>query len=84
MKLFDLMKFMSDNNLDISRADTFIEGKKVKQGAEITMGADENTLLGLMYGKYIPVLFCINKEQYKLISNGITDFEKLKEAELQK
>lgn len=75
------MQFMADNNLDISRADTFIEGKKVKQGAHITMGTDESTLIGLMNDKYIPVLFCINERQYKLLSSGITDLEQLKAFE---
>lgn len=30
MKLFDIMRFMSDYGLDISRADTFIGAKKSK------------------------------------------------------
>lgn len=81
MKLFEILQFMADNNLDVSRADTFVEGQKVKQGAHITMGADESALYGLMNEKYIPVLFFINKEQYKLLSSGITDLEQLKAVE---
>ena len=81
MKLFEIKQFMADNNLDISRADTFVEGGMSKQGARITMGADESALYGLMDEKYIPVLFCINKEQYKLLSSGVTDLEKLKAVE---
>ena len=59
MKLFDIMRFMSDYGLDISRADTFIGAKKVKQGTEITMGADDKSLNKLIEGKCIPVLFLI-------------------------
>ena len=81
MKLFEILQFMADNNLDVMRADTFVEGQKVKQGATITMGADESVLYGLMNEKYIPVLFCINKEQYKLLSSGVTDLEQLKAIE---
>lgn len=81
MKLFEIMQFMADNNLDISRADTFVEGKKVKAGSHITMGADESTLMGLASDKYIPVLFCINEKQYKLLSSGVTDLEQLKAVE---
>ena len=84
MKLFEIMQFMADNNLDITRADTLVSGQKVKQGAEITIGTDENTLIGLMSEKYIPVLFCINKEQYKLLSKGIKDIDELKEVGLEK
>ncbi|WP_419486997.1 hypothetical protein [Chryseobacterium bernardetii] len=79
MKLFDIMQFMADNNLDIRRFDTFVAGNKTKKGSELTMGADESTLLGLMNDKYIPVLFCVNAEQYKMLSAGITDINLLKE-----
>lgn len=78
MKLFEIMQFMADNNLDISRFDTFVSAYKTKKGSEITIGADEKTLLGLMNDKYIPVLFCLNAEQYKLLCSGITDVELLK------
>lgn len=81
MKLFEIMQFMSDNNLDISRADTFVGGEKVKQGAHITIGADESALMGLANRKYIPVLFCVNEKQYKLLSSGITDLKQLKAVE---
>ncbi|ALR29741.1 hypothetical protein ATE47_04045 [Chryseobacterium sp. IHB B 17019] len=71
------MQFMADNNLDIRRFDTFVSGEKVKIGSHLTMGADQSTLLGLMNEKYIPVLFCVNKDQYKKISAGITDLKQL-------
>lgn len=80
MKLFEVMQFMADNNLDISRADTFVSGKSVKQGAEITMGTDLNALIKVQTGSYIPVLFFINENQYKLLSEDVTDIEKLKAA----
>lgn len=72
------MAFMAENNLDISRADTFVEGKSVKQGAHVTMGADMKALINIQTGKYTPVLFLLNKEQYKLLSSGNTDLETLK------
>ncbi len=67
------MQFMAENDLDIRRFDSFISGEKVKAGSHLTMGADQSTLLGLMSEKYIPVLFCVNKDQYKKLSEGITD-----------
>jgi len=70
---------MSDNNLDISRADTFVAGRSTKQGAEITMGADLGTLIKIQTETYIPVLFCINAKQYELLSKGITDLKELKD-----
>ena len=79
MKLFDIMRFMSDNNLDISRADTFIGAKKVKQGTEITMGADDKSLNKLIEGKCIPVLFLINKKQYKMLSELSLESANIKE-----
>jgi len=45
------------------------------------MGTDEATLIGLMNDKYIPVLFCVNKKQYKLLSKGIKNLDELKKAE---
>ena len=84
MKLFDIMRFMSDNNLDISRADTFIGAKKVKQGTEITIGADDKSLNKLIEGKCIPVLFLINKKQYEMLSKFSLESENIKELEKNK
>ncbi|AZA82183.1 hypothetical protein C1637_09865 [Chryseobacterium lactis] len=72
------MAFMASNDLDITRADTFVEGKSVKQGAQITMGADLKALINIQTGKCTPVLFFLNNEQYKLLSSGNTDLETLK------
>lgn len=78
MNLLEIMAFMAENNLDISRADSFVEGKSVKQGAAITMGASMKDLINIQTEKTIPVLFFINFEQYKLLSVGNTDLETLK------
>lgn len=78
MNLLEIMAFMAKNNLDISRADTFVEGKTVKQGANITMGASMKDLINIQTGKTTPVLFLLNNEQYKLLSSGNTDLETLK------
>jgi hypothetical protein len=78
MNLLEIMAFMAEHNLDISRANTFVEGKSVKQGANITMGASLKDLINIQTGKCTPVLFLINNEQYKLLSAGNTDIETLK------
>ncbi|BAP30108.1 uncharacterized protein CHSO_1071 [Chryseobacterium sp. StRB126] len=78
MNLLQIMAFMAENNLDISRADSFVEGKSVKQGANITMGASMKDLINIQTEKTIPVLFFLNIEQYKLLSSGNTDLETLK------
>lgn len=78
MNLLEVMAFMAKNDLDIARSDAFVSGLSVKQGAHVTMGTDMKTLINIQTEKYIPVLFCINHEQYKLISSGETDLEILK------
>lgn len=78
MNLLEVMAFMAENNLDIARSDAFVSGQSVKQGAHITMGTDMKTLINIQTEKYTPVLFCINTEQYILISSGETDVETLK------
>ncbi|TQM18311.1 hypothetical protein [Chryseobacterium aquifrigidense] len=78
MNLLEIMAFMAENNLDIARSDSFVEGKSVKQGANITMGASMKDLINIQMGKVTPVLFLLNNEQYKLLSSGNTDLELLK------
>ena len=80
MKLFEIMKFMAENNLDISRSDTLVELQQVKQGSIISMGSTAQILMNLTFKKHIPILFTINAKQYELLSKGITDLEKLKEV----
>ena len=80
MKLFEIMKFMAENNLDISRSDTLVELQQVKQGSIISMGSTAQILMNLTFEKHIPILFTINAKQYELLSKGITDLEKLKEV----
>lgn len=43
---------------------TLISADKVKQGAKIYMGADEQTLLDLLNNKVIPLIVFVDKEEY--------------------
>ena len=42
----------------------FISADKVKQGAKISMGADELGLIDIVTEKVIPILVLVNKEEY--------------------
>lgn len=43
----------------------FISVDKVKQGAKITMGADEESLFDIVSEKYIPILVLVDIGEYQ-------------------
>ena len=45
-------------------SNTFVSGRRVKQGATIEMGCEESILIAAMTGKYIPILVFVKKEEY--------------------
>ena len=45
-------------------SNAFVSGDKIKQGAKIAMGVDEQCLLDIMSQKYIPLLVVVNSDEY--------------------
>lgn len=43
----------------------FISGDKIKQGAKISMGADEQSLFDIASEKYIPILILVDIAEYQ-------------------
>ena len=54
----------------VAISSTFIQADKVKQGAKITMGVDEQSLHDIMNEKVMPILLIINKEEYYKLKKG--------------
>ncbi len=71
MKKSDLLVLheMAEKNLDVRAATNFVEGKKVKQGALLTMGVEYQALLDIMAGTHIPVIYVMNAKQFFEIKN---------------
>ena len=55
---------VKDNTRLVAISNTLISADKVKQGAKISMGADEQVLYDLMNEKVIPVLILVDKDEY--------------------
>jgi hypothetical protein len=55
---------VKDNTRLVAISNTLISADKVKQGAKISMGADEQVLHDLMNDKVIPVLILVDKDEY--------------------
>ncbi len=65
---FEVLAQMSRENKDIRMSTNFVKADKVSQGATITMGVDEKTLLDLMLNKHQCILFVVDWEQYQEIA----------------
>lgn len=48
----------------VAISNSFVSGQKVKAGATITIGADEQCLHDLMNNKAIAILVVVDKEEY--------------------
>jgi hypothetical protein len=67
-----MFEVLDEMNLDDSKNKTrmvavsniYLRADKVKQGAKITMGADEESLMDIVSGKAIPILVLVDKEEY--------------------
>lgn len=68
-RMFEILDEMNlddvkDNTRLVAISNTLISADKVKQGAKISMGADEQVLYDLMNEKVIPVLILVDKDEY--------------------
>ena len=67
-----MFQILDEMNLDdvknntrlVSLSNTLISADKVKQGAKISMGADEQVLHDLIVGKSVPILILVDLEEY--------------------
>jgi len=55
---------VENNTRMVTLSNTFISADKVKQGAKISMGADEQCLFDLATEKFIPILILVDKDEY--------------------
>jgi hypothetical protein len=55
---------VKNNTRLVSISNILISADKVKQGAKISMGVDEQTFYDLMDDKIIPVLVFVDKKEY--------------------
>lgn len=63
--LGELNRMDSKNGTRLVAVSTnFVEGHKVKQGAKITMGAEEQSLLDLFNDKAMPILLIVDKDEF--------------------
>lgn len=67
--MFEILDEMNLNDVEnntrlVAISSAFISADKVKQGAKISMGADEVALHDLMTNKVIPILILVDKEEY--------------------
>lgn len=53
-----------NNSRLLAVSSNFISADKVKQGAKICMGADEQSLIDIMTEDVIPILLLVNKKKY--------------------
>lgn len=60
MNLYDI----NNNTRLVSISNTLISANKVKQGAQISIGVDEQALFDIMNEKVIPILMLVDKEEY--------------------
>lgn len=60
---------MAKNDMDIRLSVTPLQAVKVKQGAQITMGADEKAIGDLAAGTHYFCLYIINKEQFDALDS---------------
>lgn len=67
---FEIMGYMSKQNMDIRMSPHFVETKTVKQGGIVTMGVDEKTVMDIFTDKVQPVLYCFDKETFFGIKEG--------------
>lgn len=67
---FEIMDYMSKQDMDIRMSPHFVETKTTKQGGIVTMGVDEQTVLDIFNDKIQPVLYCVNKKIFFGIKNG--------------
>ena len=68
-RLFQVLDEMNQDDVKnnsrlVAISNNFISADKIKQGSKIAMGADEQTLLDVVSGKYIPILIFVDKEEY--------------------
>jgi hypothetical protein len=68
-RMFQILDEMNLHDVDndtklVKLSNTFISADKVKQGAKISMGADEESLFDLASEKYIPILIMVDKAEY--------------------
>lgn len=68
-RLFEILDEMNlddvkDNTRLVAISNTLISADKVKQGAKISMGADEQVLYDLLNEKVIPILILVDKGEY--------------------
>lgn len=65
-EILDEMNMADTNNKTrtVAISNHFISADKVKQGAKICIGADEQCLYDLMNNKAMAVLLIVNKEEY--------------------
>lgn len=67
---FEIMGYMSREDMDIRMSPNFVETKTTKQGGVVTMGVDEQTVLDIFNDKIQPVLYCVNKKIFFGIKSG--------------
>ena len=73
-RLFEVLDEMNLADVEngtrlVSLSNILISADKVKQGASIKMGADEQCLYDLMNGKAIAILLIVDKEEYHKRTN---------------
>jgi hypothetical protein len=71
---FDVMKRMTqegNTGIMVVPLGNVIRMKKVKAGSEITLGAPERVMVGLLRGDYVVVLLLAEKEEFRRIKEEL-------------
>lgn len=81
-RMFEILDEMNLDDVEndtrlVSISNTLISADKVKQGAKISMGADEKSLFDLMDDKVIPLLILVDKEEYVKREKALAEKEAL-------
>lgn len=62
---FDILKEMSNDCGKCIRSTTLVtEANKVKQGGKITFGVDEESVMDIINGTHIAVVYIIDKDKF--------------------
>lgn len=72
---FDVMKAISERNLDIRMAgiSNIIRITKNKKGFKVEIGVDEETGMSLVGNKYVGGLYLMDREQYKKLKSEMEE-----------
>ena len=68
-RMFEILDEMNlddvkNNTRMVAISNTFISADKVKQGAKVCIGTDEQSLYDIMNDKVVVLMICVDKDEY--------------------